>query len=421
MTLINKIREQLVKVTLWGYRNFYVPFRGNQIRKKDRVRVGFVLVDLGCWKTETLYLEMLKNPRFEPLLLIGISKEENDSQNIIQYLESKGYNYTVLDESNTIVDQVNPDIIFYQKPYEGQLPFSHWIRRNLKALFCVMPYGMREAATKWGLNTQSQNIAWQVYFENLPNWVGASKVMTNKSKNGYVTGIPVMDEMQTPKSAYNDPWAPQDKPKKRIIYAPHHTVSQHWINYSTFLDYYEFMLEMAEKYKDEVQWAFKPHPLLYYKLMDIWGQEKTDAYYDRWRNLSNTQYVEGKYVDLFKYSDAMIHDCGSFTIEYMYENKPVMYLVRDEHITDNNMPLKLKAFALHEKGYCKDDIENFIQQVIAGNKFNEKGQLELIETDLKSPYGRTACENVIDCILSPSFAKKARGRNLAKKNPTTNP
>ena len=52
-----------------------------------------------------------------------------------------------------------------------------------------------------------------------------------------------------------------------------------------------------------------------------------------WESLSNAQLETGKYVDLFMTSDAMIHDCGSFTIEYHYTLKPVMYLVKGEEHT----------------------------------------------------------------------------------------
>lgn len=70
-----------------------------------------------------------------------------------------------------------------------------------------------------------------------------------------------------------------------------------------------------------------------YILIPYGEKRKTDRYYSEWESLSNAQLETGKYVDLFMTSDAMIHDCGSFTIEYHYTLKPVMYLVKGEEHT----------------------------------------------------------------------------------------
>jgi CDP-glycerol glycerophosphotransferase (TagB/SpsB family) len=89
------------------------------------------------------------------------------------------------------------------------------------------------------------------------------------------------------------------------------------------------MIEMAKKYQDSVQFVFKPHPVLRSKLVVLWGEEKTNAYYNTWDSLPNSTIHEDEYIDLFLTSDAMIHDSGSFTVEYLYVNKPVMRTVSD--------------------------------------------------------------------------------------------
>lgn len=88
------------------------------------------------------------------------------------------------------------------------------------------------------------------------------------------------------------------------------------------------MVTFAQKYKDKVQIVFKPHPMLYRTLCEHseWGKERTDAYYSMWNNMSNTQLEEGDYTELFMQSDAMIHDCGSFILEYLAVDKPCMFL-----------------------------------------------------------------------------------------------
>ncbi len=48
------------------------------------------------------------------------------------------------------------------------------------------------------------------------------------------------------------------------------------------MKYHEFMLEMAQKYSDRIQIAFKPHPILRPELSlpEVW-KRKTDEYYRR--------------------------------------------------------------------------------------------------------------------------------------------
>ena len=127
------------------------------------------------------------------------------------------------------------------------------------------------------------------------------------------------------------------------------------------------MLQMAEEYKGKVQFVFKPHPMLKEKLykIDSWGVERTDKYYDGWESLPNGSFVNGNYVDLFMTSDALIHDCSSFTAEYLYVNKPVMFLSKKERIQQFNV-FADACFKVHYHGASITDIESFIDNVING-------------------------------------------------------
>ena len=108
---------------------------------------------------------------------------------------------------------------------------------------------------------------------------------------------------------------------------------------------------------------------------------------------------QGKYIALFKYSDAMIHDCGSFTVEYMYMDNPVMYLVRNNDHVENMIPYAREAFNLHYKGENSADIERFIQSVIAGDDPLWGKRLGFKHHHLLPPNNRSACENIMHSIL----------------------
>lgn len=394
------IQAKIVRFWVMLYYYMYRPLKIWQIRHKKSIKVGFVIGCLSAWKTELLYRAMLKNERFSPMLLVTETQEENDIENIVAYLKKKNYEYKVVERSEYLISKFQADILFYQKPYDG-IPFKrHSYKFNLYALFCYVGYGFNTVNEKWGYDNVLNNIAWQLYFEN-ESVVGDMRgIMRNKCINGHVTGLPVMDELLIDKKRLRDPWKLQEKKKKRIIWAPHFSINPNgWLVYSTFLDVADFMLELAYKYKDEVQFAFKPHPLLWPKLCKVWGEEKTNAYYQQWATLENTQLERGKYLGLFKYSDALIHDCGSFTIEYHYTLNPVMYIVKDDHHTDNQTSFAKKAFDLHYKAYSKQDIEQFIQNVLAGRDERRAERMRFYQEELLPPYGKSACENIINTIL----------------------
>ena len=51
-------------------------------------------------------------------------------------------------------------------------------------------------------------------------------MLDSKGWNICVTGVPQTDVLMADKKEFEDTWIQQDKPKKRIIWAPHFTVHQ---------------------------------------------------------------------------------------------------------------------------------------------------------------------------------------------------
>ncbi len=397
---ISKIRSNLVKFILWNYRILYIPLRVYIIRRKSVIKVAFIIHSLGAWKSELLYKEMLSHPRFDPELLILAVYEEDDRENIKRYLKDKEYRFIDITNNNNIKETGKYDLIFYQKPYHFSIPDRYNFKKNPHSLFCYVNYGFHGVDDIWSRDTLLLNNCWQIYYENIAAWRGSRNVMRNRCRNGVVTGLPIMDELLISKEKLSDPWDPQTKRKKRIIWAPHHSISdKEYVDYSTFLEYCDFMVRIAYKYREEVQWAFKPHPILRNKLESVWGKEKTDLYWKKWEEMDNTQVETGKYLELFKYSDAMIHDCGSFTIEYLYTGNPVMYVIKNENITNNFNEFQQSAFDLHIKGANSQDIENFVRSIIYGEDLNKHKRQEFFNINLIPPNGRTASENIITAIL----------------------
>ena len=133
-----------------------------------------------------------------------------------------------------------------------------------------------------------------------------------------------------------NPWQKfSNKKAKNLIWAPHHSINWKDRKYSNFLDMCELMLDFASKYEREINFAFKPHPMLKEILIEKWGREKTYRYYDEWKKKPNCTVQEGDYEALFFYSDILIHDCGSFLAEYTYLDKTHIFVKSSEEIRES--------------------------------------------------------------------------------------
>ena len=199
----------------------------------------------------------------------------------------------------------------------------------------------------------------------------------------------------------NASWKIDDTALKRIIWAPHHTINaEDFLGYSNFLEYADFMLEVADWYKKQIQFSFKPHPSLKQKLYarEDWGVEKTDGYFKKWETLENTQVDTGPYIDLFNSSDALIHDSSSFTAEYLHTGKPVMFLKKDSVDEKLNIFGK-KVLEQHYIAHNKQQIIEFIDEVILKGKDVMADQREKFYREILNPTSDNASTNIYKYIV----------------------
>ena len=127
------------------------------------------------------------------------------------------------------------------------------------------------------------------------------------------------------------------------------------------------MIDLSIKYKDLIDFCFKPHPALKEKLYNHkeWGISKTNDYYKFWKNSENTLLSESGYQDLFIESDSLILDSVSFTAEYLYLNKPYCFLTKDNF--DYNRSLNIigkKIFEKINKVNNISSLEDFIKNSV---------------------------------------------------------
>ena len=403
------IRNVIKKLVL-----FFLPLYQycivQRLRKKKQVNVVFFAMSLAMWRYQNLYKLLSKHPKFKctiviiPCVTFNELQQEFDRKSLIDYFDKTETPYVLGVEKHSTINvrkDLEPDILFYPQPYWDIIPESCSFRKFYDKLLCYYPYAFWRSKDGWSYNLNFHNFAWKLFYSTELHREDAKYYANNKGRNVEVVGYPATDDFLF--KSHVDVWKINQR-KKRIIWAPHFTIQKGgWITQSNFLWMADFMLEVASRYSDKLQIAFKPHPRLFSELCkhNEWGKDRAEQYYNHWRNLSNGQLESGDYVNLFMTSDAMIHDSGSFCVEYHYSGNPVMYVADNfEEQVEEMAEFGKLAMWQHYVGKDQKDILDFIENVVLkGDDPMKEGREQFKKDYLLPPNGKTVAQNTMDVFL----------------------
>lgn len=370
----------------------------SNLKNKTKIKVLFLVNEISKWKSQSLYDEMAKNSRFEPVIALTISDiqvklPDEEKEKIItdnyNYFKSKGMN--VVYAYDTALKTLNPDIVFYQQPYS--MPRNQDIPEVSKyALTCYIPYYLPDYQNfdlDCEHNFHHNLFRFYVLNEELASTY-KSHLQAKEIFNGNIkpAGHTVLDTYKNFRNNEN---------KDYVIYAPHwsitHKNNDNNINISTFMETGAIMLEYAQNHP-EINWVFKPHPTLKTALKRIgeWSNEQIENYYKAWENIAYCSY-DADYPKIFFASKAMITDCGSFLLEYFLTGRPLVHLVSN---TCSNKPYNFlnKIFNSFYHVYDKEDLTRILDDlIIQNNDYKKEQRLRILQkTNL---LDNNAAENII--------------------------
>ncbi len=402
------LRTIPVRLYIAYYRRFLLPGTVREKSQKKQLTVVFLATNVSMWKHDGLFRLMQKHPRFCPIVVSAMRPNESEGEQRVdqgqmeRFFGERGFEFIRGFDFETRkwfpLKSLNPDILFYTQPYTGIVVPEYHFYKHLNVLQCYLPYAFETTAEEWTYNCPYQNSAWKVFLPTELHKADARELSDIKATNSCVTGYPTADEYAV-KRQNSFAWRKTFPGCKKIIWAPHHSISSmEMYGSSSFLQYCDEMLKFARKCSSKSVFAFKPHPGLLTRLYKCWGKDRTEAYYAEWENLGNAFLAVGEYRDLFLESDALIHDCGSFTVEYLYTQKPTMFLYK-ENRTAKECEFGKRALDVHYAGHSIQDIERFIEEVILGGNDPKKELRERFYNKyLLPPNGQRAAQNILDEI-----------------------
>lgn len=413
LKICKPIKKLLFSIKLKKVNSNYLKLL-KKIKNKNKIKIAFFVIHESVWKYDEVYKLMERDQLFEPIIIIcpftsyGENTMIKEMDHAFDSFSKKGYQVIKALKNDgswlSIKNDIKPDIIFFTNPWRLTLK-SYYIDNFLDTLTCYVPYFFhvtKHLSENYGGIVQ--NLAWKVFYETETHLEYAKIYSKNRASNVTVTGYPGIDPFFDG-CVEKNPWKIQDKKNKRIIWAPHHTINGQdaGLKLSNFKTYANFFLDLIKTYFFEIQIAFKPHPLLKPKLFrdPDWGVDKTNEYYAIWDKFDNGLLVEGEYKDLFLTSDAIIHDSGSFSVEYLTTLKPAMYTLSNLSQMDSLNDFGKKAIECHYRAFKSSDIEKFIvNTVIGGDDPMKTSRTEFVNKYLIPPNQKSASENIFDNILN---------------------
>ena len=379
------------------------------IARKDKIKVGFVLYDSSMWSGDDLYNLFARDKRFETTVFLcqrseGLSNDiiHNVFLKDIELFKSHGLNLVAVENLNEAVPE--QDVLIFLTPYFGRIANSFSllslpVRTLVSHIIYAFAISIRD---KGYYNLPIFHTAWKIFFPSTINLKMYDEANIVKMPRGLFSGYPRIDVFFKKDAAFKFNWKMARPDAKKIIWAPHHSINQ-VTKWATFQWNYKFMYEFAKAHP-KISWIVKPHPNLAFRAIQnkvFPSVEAFEKYLQAWNELPNAQVYTGAYYQaIFATSDGMIHDCGSFTAEYQYVDKPMIYLTRKGTVFNELGTEIFKASYLVD-GKDFDAIAAMIQRVfIDGDDFKAQERKAIFDKYLNYPKtnGMSASEFIYKSI-----------------------
>ena len=336
-------------------------------RSGSPLRVTFLANDRAKWNATPLVEEMRRRGWDVGIALAltdardldRAGRQESYQREREYFTELDAYLHTLYDpdaDRAVPVETLDTDVVFYQQPW-GMRDFPR--RMVGRSLAAYMHYGfviMANHGMHYNIGT-FHSYLWRYFTQTEEHRLMHLAHDPSAADRLVVTGYPKLDvyvDIDPTERVDHHLWASTSGAAKRMIFAPHHSLGQDNLRMSTFRWTGRAMLDLAREHQD-IQWVYKPHPTLKYSVVKngVMTRDEYRAYEASWDEQPNAAvYDSGDYFDLFRSSDGLITDCGSFLAEYLPTGNPIIRLVEADSI-----PLNDVGTALSPAFYEAHDLE----------------------------------------------------------------
>ena len=370
-----------------------------RLRGKQKIRVVFHVFDDARWKYQSLYDLLEKDDRFEPLIVLSRLYTDNikrvqtidELKNTYQFFKDKGMRvelgYDLKHDKYISLKKFKPDYVFYQLSFYCHPKHSPEYCSNF-ALTAYVPYYTSACVNETMPEMEFRTVLNRYYLADNYLREYYSSIMLNRGENIRVVGHPQLDFYYLNKDKY------KNAEKKYVIYTPHHSIEKNSpIKLSTFLYNGEFILNYAQSHQ-EINWVFRPHPLLKKVLKTIWTDEEIEKYYNAWKEVGIYD-TDGNYLDKFMQSCLLINDSG-LIYEYFPTGQPIIQLINKNYAKfdkTNEEIIKNCCYKVHNL----EELEEYLDLILVKKQDPMKGAREKMLRELNINNNFSA-QNILNDI-----------------------
>ncbi|MFM1995561.1 MAG: hypothetical protein RLZZ610_1078 [Actinomycetota bacterium] len=392
------------------------------------IRVVFLGMYFEAWDAlDEVYQLMLADDRFDPVVISLPRKLTGqlryaDEEKAHAFFESRGikhlrFNMGGSDSSNHEVfealKELKPDYVFanypWQRNYQPAIRFDKLISFTRIAYVPYFSLAMvEEPDDEPGGGQVGSLVATHLYKQRLHQV--ASLVFTQdkfvkeaykstERGDSYVhfTGSPKIDGLFREAEQGKASW-PIKGEGFRVVWAPHHSYSPHWLNFGVFANVKDDMLAFAKANQD-VQIVLRPHPFLWGTLTNrkVLTSSELDLWRNDWDQLPNTYVDEdGSYAELFLATDVLVTDGISFLGEYpLITKKPTIFFENKDHWKFT--AIGELAAAASVKVSTFSELEDAISSARANGLPDKSHEIEQL-AKASSPYPGEAARRILEQV-----------------------
>lgn len=373
-----------------------------RIAAKDKIDVVFYCDGGSIWNCmDAVYLRMKNDERFNVRILAAPEMFHNKIEHYeaIEFLDEKGYDYIKGYDEKTgrwlDINKLDADYIFYNRHYRIRQPKSMiFLRARKNAKICYIPYATCTAKgaierTVCGFHTMK---AFDYLFSENEEMTKVYSKYKSEHKDA-VTKIETLGSTKYDEliNRYERIEVPESKYTQRVLYTPRWRLSE---GTCSMMDMFEYFFQLVEKHPD-IEYIFRPHPLMEQNMGQDWGQENWDAYIARFDDYENARVdTESDYLKTFAESTVLVSDISSMMYEYILTGKPIVHIHKMD--TFNDLGNKIARGFYYSKS--ADEVDAYLEMLREGKDPRKALREEIVLKEYGMADGNTA-ERIMNCIL----------------------
>lgn len=385
------------------------------------IRVVFLVFYFEAWDAlDAIYRSMLADPRFDPMVvslprkLTGYDKFR-DEKKVSAFLESQGieherFKFKKSKDGLARLKELAPDYVFLNYPWQRNYKKNYQIEKLVEfTKVCYVPYFSTSLVQEPGESgvaphqyTQpTHQLAHMVFLQDADT--KAAFDANGRADHSFLTGTPKIDALMAAKTDVPSIWPivrelPGGKEPFKLLWAPHHSYADRWLNFGHFNDQREPMLAFAQQHP-EMDIVFRPHPFLFGTMTDreVMTQEEVDDWRARWDALPNTFTDLGApLTSILLGSDALLTDGVSFLAEYpLVTGKPAIFWEKSVHWDFS--PLGKIAAASTVTVHTMAEVEGAIAQAQEGTLPDRSAEIAALVKAVR-PQPASAAQTIIELV-----------------------